>query len=214
MTIPHPPLSDSADGAVPAPGGRGLASAIAVFLGGYLMLASFAGTGITSVAMNLFASIDDRPGVGIPVSYAVLAVLQFGFALVVVVVGLLLGRGAVAGRLVGSALVVIGSLVLFLVLGARLSGMLRFPSGEAGLPFQMFFANPWFSVVLVVGVAWLLGRRARLGWLSLIAVVVLIPLPAMFVLNGIEAGVIQIVMFAVSAIVGAGIIAAGRPWRG
>jgi hypothetical protein len=217
MTIPQQATSDTAttfpESPVAVPGGRGLASAIAVYLGGYLLLASFAGTQLMQVSLNLLAPLAGRPTLDIPAAYAVLFVLQFLFAIVVIVVGLNLGRGPAGGRLLGSGLVVVGSLLTFVVLGARLSGLLNFPGGQAGMPFQMLFANYWFSIVLVVGVAWLISRGARKGWLSLLPVLLLIPLPVVFAMNGIESAISTLVLYLVSGLVGAGIIAAGRPLR-
>lgn len=215
MTIPQPTTTDTSttfpESRTVAPAGRGLASAVAVFLGGYLLLASFAGTQLMQVSLNLLAPLSGRPTLDIPAAYAVLVVLQFLFAIVVIVVGLTLGRGPAGGRLLASGLVVGGSLLTFVVLGARLSGLLNFPGGQAGIPFQMLFANYWFSIVLVVGVAWLLTRGARLGWLSLLPVLLLVPLPVVFALNGIESAISTLVLYLVSGLVGAGIIAAGRP---
>jgi hypothetical protein len=217
MTIPQPTATDTPatfpESTTGAPAGRALASAIAVFLGGYLLLASFAGTQLMQVSLNLLAPLSGRPTLDLPAAYAVLVVLQFLFAMIVVVVGLNLGRGPAGGRLLASGLVVVGSLLTFVVLGARLSGLLNFPGGQAGIPFQMVVANYWFSIVLIVGVAWLLTRGARLGWLSLLPVLLLIPLPVVFALNGIESGISTLVLYLVSGLIGAGIIAAGRPLR-
>ncbi len=67
--------------------------------------------------------------------------------------------------------------------------------------------------MLVVGVAWLLTRRARLGWLSILGTLVLIPVPIALAFANVESGVQQIILFLLAAIVGAGIILAGRPLR-
>lgn len=193
--------------------GRSLAGAVAVYLGGYLLLASLASSQLTGVAMNMFGALAGRGLMSIPFSFGLLLVLQFAFAIVVVVAGLLLARGPLAGRLLGSAIVVVGSVVLLLFFGARLSGAVDLPGGRAGIPFQAVLANPWSGVVLVVGIAWLLSRRARLGWLSLLGVLVLIPIPTALAFGGVDSGLTQITMFALSAVVGGGIIAAGRPLR-
>ena len=192
--------------------GRSLASAVAVFLGGYLLLASFAGL-LGNVALIVVAALSGRPSPELPTSTIVLLVLQFLFAIGVVVAGLLVGPGPVLGRALGTVLVVAGSLLTFVTVGLRFNGLLPFPGGRDGLPYQAVFANPWFAIVLVVGIAWLLSRGARLGWLSLLGTVVLIPLPVTMMLANAENGVVQIVMFLLSGLVGAGIILAGRPWR-
>ena len=63
------------------------------------------------------------------------------------------------------------------------------------------------------GVSWLLARGARLGWLSLLATLILIPIPTALQFQAVESGIIQIVMYLLCGIVGAGIILAGRPFR-
>lgn len=208
MTMPPtPPTSD--DTVRPD---RSLAGAIAVFLGGYLLLAAFSGS-LGTVAAMLFAELAGRGGPQVPGALAVLYVLQFGFAIGVVAVGLLLAGRTAIGRLVGIGLVVVGSLATFTVMGLWVNGLLPLPGGRDGIPFQAVFTNAWFATVLVVGIAWLLARGARLGWLSLLGTLVLIPVPLMLAFANAEAGVIPIVMFLLSAVVGAGIIAAGRPAR-
>lgn len=193
--------------------GRTLAGAVAVYLGGYLLLLSLAASQLASVGMNVLNAIAGRPQIGIPFSFGVLLVLQFAFAIAAVVAGLMLTSGPIGGRVAGAALVVVGSVVIFLVLAARMSGVVDFPGGQAGIPFQALFANAWFGVVLVVGVAWLLSRRAGAGWLALLGALVLVPVPIALALNGVESGVAQIVLFALAAAVGLGIIAGGRPLR-
>lgn len=191
---------------------RGLAGAIAVFLGGYLLLAAFAGF-LAQASLTLFSGLAGRPGPDYPDSIVALAILQFLFALVVVVTGLVLAARSRSGALIGAIVVVLGAVGTFLVLGGRLSGAMPFPGGPAGVPVQAVFANPWFAIVLFVGVAWLLARRARLGWLALLGALVLIPVPTALQFGGVESGVVQIVMLLLSGIVGGGIIAAGRPLR-
>ena len=192
--------------------GRNLASAIAVFLGGYLLLAGFSGF-LSQTSMSLFAGLSGRGGPEYPVSIMVLAVLQFLFALIVVVVGLFLGDGPTTGKLLGATVIVVGSILTFVVLGLWINGLVSFPGGQAGIPFRAVFANTWFAIVLFGGIAWLLARGARLGWLSLLATLILIPVPTAMVFANAESGVVQIVMYLLSGIAGAAIILAGRPLR-
>ena len=196
---------------VPRPG-RSLASAVAVFLGGYLLLASLSGI-VGNVSMNIIAGLTGRPGPEYPLSLSVLAILQLLFAIIVVVFGLIIGNGSVTAKLVGSIIVAVGTILTFVFIGLRFNGLLPFPGGRDGIPFQAVFVNSWFAIVLFVGIAWLLSRRARLGWLSLLGSLILIPLPIAFLFANLESGMIQIVMFLVSGLVGAGIILAGRPLR-
>jgi hypothetical protein len=219
MTIPQQPTPAvdpySVDTVYSAPvvrPGRGLAGAIAVFLGGYLLLASFSSV-LNTVSMILFAGFADRGSPMLPGGTIAMLVLQFLFAIIVVIAGLLIAGGSVAGKLVGALLVVVGSLLTFTSIGLRLNGLLPLPGGRDGIPFQAVFANSWFAVVLVVGIAWLLTRRARLGWLSILGTLVLIPVPIALAFANVESGVQQIILFLLAGIVGAGIILAGRPLR-
>lgn len=192
--------------------GRALAGAIAVFLGGYLVLLSFNGQAV-QLAMALTS---DGRAPAIPLELGALAVLQLLFALVVTAVGILLPRGSLGLRLGGVALAVVGPVIVLLVLGAYYSGTLRVgPAGDptAGVLVRSVFLNPWFLVVLLLGVAWLLSRRARLGWLALLGTLLLIPVPSLFAFGGAGGGISSIVMFALSGLVGAGVVLAGRPWR-
>lgn len=192
--------------------GRNLASGIAVFLGGYLLLASLSSPLVT-VAMGVFAGLAGRGAPSLPGGTAALLVLQFLFAILVIVAGLLLGTGPLVGKLVGAIIVVGGSLLTVTVTGLRLIGLLPIPGGREGIPFQAIFANSWFAIVLFVGVAWLLARRARRGWLALLATLILIPVPFSLALAGVEAGIQQIILLLLAAIIGVGIIVAGRPLR-
>jgi hypothetical protein len=192
--------------------GRGLAGAIAVFLGGYLLLAGFSGF-LGQTAFSMFAALADRPGPAYPLATMVLSFLQFLFAIVVVVAGFLLARRSSTGALLGILVVVVGSLLTFAFLGLRINGLLPIPGGREGIPFNAVLVNSWFAIVFFVGVGWLLARGARLGWLALLGTLILIPLPIAFQFANLESGIIQIVMFLLSGVVGAGIILAGRPLR-
>lgn len=212
MTIPHADAPDYAYESPAIRAGRTLAAAIAVFLGGYLLLNAFAGQLVVATSSAL-SGITGRPSPYLPETVVLLYVSQFLFALVVVVAGLLLAEGPRTGRLIGAAVVVVTSIVTLLLLALRISGITPFPGGRAGIPFQALFNNHWFAIVLFVGFAWLLTRQARLGWLALLATLVLVPIPIALAFAGADAGVTQLVMYLLSGLVGAGIILAGRPWR-
>ncbi|WP_395639119.1 hypothetical protein [Pseudolysinimonas sp.] len=213
MTIPQQNPFADASAETSATRGRSvnsLAGAIAVFLGGYLLLAGFAGF-LGQTALSVFATIGGRPAPAYPFPLLALEFLQFLFAIVVVVGGLVLGRRSTTGTVLGVGVVIIGSLLTFAFLGLRLNGMLPIPGGRDGIPFTAVFVNSWFAIVFFVGVAWLLTRAARLGWVAILGTLILIPLPMAFLLANVDSGVIQIVMFLLSGIVGAAIIIAGRP---
>lgn len=189
-----------------------LAGAIAVFLGGYLLLVSLTGR-ITMVMQNFTAQLVGRPQYDLTPGEDGLYVAQFVFALVVVVVGLFLSGGSLASRLAGSILVVVVAVATLVMLGLSISGAVPFPGREAGVVFRSIFVNPWFSVVLSIGIAWLLARRPRLGWSALAGTVLLAILPTATQAGALDYGPRTLLLLAVSAVVGAGIIAAGRPLR-
>lgn len=195
--VPHPGVP--APGAVPqGRGGRAFLAAALVFVGGYLVIAALNG-----FLVNVVAGLgQSSPAI------AALVVGQFVFALLVVVAGLFATPGALGGRVAGAALVVVVVVIVLLLVASRINGLLRVPP----LAAQMTFANVWLMTVLVIGIAWLIVRRARLGWLALLGVVVLAPVPYLLTFAGVESAIVQILMFVLSALVGAGILAAGRPW--
>lgn len=178
--------------------GRTAMAAVVVFVGGYLVISTLGG--------QLPAALSGFIGNGMFVPG--LLVSQFVFALIVVIVGLVGAVGSGVGKLIGSLVVVVGSVVILALTTMRLNGALR-----TGPEAMFFFANPWLMTVLLVGVAWLLVRRARLGWLALLGALLLSPVPWALVMAGVDSVLTQLVMLALSAIVGAGILLAGRPWR-
>ncbi|HWR84363.1 MAG TPA: hypothetical protein VN200_00070 [Rhodoglobus sp.] len=197
MTVAEPsPYADTAP--PPASRGRGLAAAITVFLGGYLVIQSLGGQ--LAAALGGF--------LGGSAALTALLVSQFVFALLVVVAGLLLAPGRAAAKLIAAAAALVLLVVVLLLISARLTGALRL-----GPEASYTVANPWFMTVLIVGAAWLLASRARLGWLTLIAAVLLSFPPTLMAIAGVESAVTTIVMLTLSAVVGALIVAVGRPWR-
>lgn len=183
---------------VPRRSARGYLAAALVFLGGYLVISSLVG----SLVMTLWGF-----GAGSP-AFVVLLLAQFAFAVLVLVSGLLVSPGTGAAKTSAVTLVVVGIIGALIVIGARTSGALRF-----GPEVGAVLANPYLLTALIGGIAWLIVRRARLGWLSLLAVVILAPVPYLLALSGFEGALTPLVMFTLTAVVGAGIVAAGKPWR-
>jgi hypothetical protein len=179
--------------------GRSLASGIAVFLGGYLLLQAMGGQ-----LYPALAGFGPRE-----TSYVVLVLLQLVFALAVVLAGLWIAPGSAGRKAVASVLVVVVTVIVVAASVARISGALNL--GQAP---TFTITNPWFMVVLVVGAAWLIVREARLGWLALLPVLVLSPLPFAFSIAGVDFATTQIVLLLVTLLVGLGILFAGRPGRG
>lgn len=183
-----------------------------MYLGGYLLLNSLASGQLLTVSQNLFAALTDGHVSPIPASYVALLVLQFVFALAAVLGGIFLVRGPAGSTLIAVLIVIGGTLLTLALTGLRLSGFfgMRPP---ASVIFGAIFTNGWFMVVLVVGAAWLLIRRAGSGWLALLGTLLLVPIPTMLALSSIDFGTVSLVMYGLCGIAGAVIIAAGRPWR-
>jgi hypothetical protein len=185
--------------AVPADRSRALASAVAVYLGGYLILLAFS----SQIALAL-SSLGN-----LPPTYTALLLAQLIFAVVVVVVGLFLAPASAGRKVIASAIVVAGVVI------ALVSVILRVTGGfaGAGVPVSLTVANTTFMTVLAVGAGWLIVRSATAGWLALLLALVLVPLPYVFALSGLESALIQFIALGVAAAIGAVIIWAGRPLR-
>jgi len=176
--------------------GRALASAVAVFLGGYILVQSLLG--------QLAPALAGYGGAG-----EVLFLLgsQLVFALLVVIAGFFLAPTTVPRKLIASAIVVVGAIVTLVSQVTRLS------SGFGGIASNLTLGNAIFMVALTVGAGWLVVRSARFGWLALLAAFVLIPVPFLFVINGVAYGISQPISLLLFGIVGTGILIAGRPAR-
>jgi hypothetical protein len=196
MTNPYVPIAPFPTSTVNY---RTLASAIAVFLGGYLVVSAL--TGQLVVIVSGISSL--------PVEYALLTITQALFAVAVVVGGLMLAPAPIATRLLASAIVVVIVVVCAASAAARITGTF----GSVGVPVSMTLANGYFMAVLAIGAAWLIVRSARMGWLAALATVVLIPIPYLFAVSGIPTGYMQLVALVLCALIGAGIVLAGRPLR-
>lgn len=201
MTTTETPASYVEPVRTPAPG-RALASAVAVFLGGYILVQSLS----SNLATYLAVQAAREP------EAAVLLLTQLVFALAVVVVGFFLAPAPVGRKFLASALVVVGSILVVVTQAMRVSGAIRW--GAGGVPLTMTLINAFFMVALTVGAGWLIVRSARVGWLALLATVILIPLPYLFTVANISWAIIQIVMLILLGIVGVVILLAGRPARG
>lgn len=195
-TTETPSPYTAATAPVTAPRGNVLASAVAVYLGGYILVQSLSGQ-ITPILA----------GYGGGTEYLPLVLGQLLFALAVVIFGLFLAPASLALKLVASALVVVGSIIMLAVQVARIT------TGFGGIPASLTLANAYFVVALFVGAAWLIVRSAWVGWLSLLAAALLIPLPYLFAVNGVPTSISQPVLLVALGIVGAVILIAGRPRR-
>ena len=190
------PYAEPGNTVVPAERGRALASAVAVYLGGYILVQALSGQ--LSAALS---GVQPLQGV-IP-----LLAGQLVFALAAIVVGFFLAPTTTPRKAVASAIVVVGAILVLVVQAARIG------TGFGGIAAGVTLGNSFFMVALLVGAGWLIVREARLGWLALLAAFVLIPLPYFFVMSGVSSLVSQFVLLIAFGIVGTGILIAGRPAR-
>jgi len=178
---------------------RTLASAITVYLGGYLVISS-----LTGQLAFMVSGIQSTP-----LEVSVYFVLQALFAVGVVIAGLLLAQAPIGARLIASSIVVVAVIICVVTQVTRLtSGM-----GAIGLPASLTIGNGSVMGLLGIGAAWLIVRSARLGWLTLLGAFILAPVPYLMSINSIPSAITQIVSLLLCAIVGAAIILAGRPLR-
>jgi len=180
---------------------RTLAGAISVFVGGYLVTSSLTG--------QLAFYLGGRSQVGPEIIAFLLA--QAVFAVAVVVAGLMLVRASLTSRLIAVLVVVAVVVITVVTQSARLNGGASL--GGIPLPLSMTLANGYFMTALGLGAAWLIVRSAKLGWLAILATAILIPVPFAFAYAGIASIFTQLVMLALSGLVLAGIVVAGRPTR-
>jgi len=173
--------------------GSALAAAVALYLGGYLVLFALSGQLVSALA-----------GFGGGPEYLPLFGGQALFAVVAVIVGLLLAPAVASRKIIAILVVVVG---VGATLGAEVA---RLTSNVGGVPLSMTLGNPYFMTVLVLGAAWLIVRYARLGWLALLLAFVLIPLPYLFSFAGISLAITQPVLLIITGIIGLAILAAGR----
>jgi hypothetical protein len=200
-TQPNPyPVTSAAPTAGPANDRtRRLLGAVTVFLGAYLVL--------LSLMNGQFLLSLGGMSMGLSFEFALVQLLQFVFAVIVVIAGILFTRSTVGAKLAASA-----AFVVLIVLHLMLS-VARSSTGFGGIPLGMTLANTAFMVVFSAGVAWLIVSRAKLGWLSLLLTGVLIPVPFWMTLAGVSAGWIQFVLLPLCAVIGIVILVSGRPSR-
>lgn len=178
--------------------GSALACAVALFLGGYILIAA--------LSSQLAAAL---AGFGAGPEYLPLFFGQLLFAVLAVVVGLLLAPAEASRKVIAIVVVVVA------VAATLAAETVRLSSNVGGIPLSITLANPYFMVVLSLGIAWLIVRHARLGWLALLLAFVLIPIPYLLTFAGLSVAITQPVLLIVTGIVGLVILVAGRGprWR-
>lgn len=184
----------------PAPVYRGsaLASAVALFLGGYILIAALSGQLAASLA-----------GLGGGTEYLPLFFGQLAFALLAVIVGLLMAPAAASRKIIAIVIVLVGVAATLAAETARLT------SNVGGIPLSVSLANPYFMTVLLLGIAWLIVRYARFGWLALLLAFVLVPIPYFFSFAGLSVAISQPALLIITGVIGLVILVVGRGprWR-
>jgi hypothetical protein len=123
--------------------GRYAASLVALVLGGYLLLSS----NLAPLALGLSRVSS------FPLEQTVLLLLQYLFAIAVVVFGLAVAPGAVGRRVIAAVVVLVLVLVWTLLFSARLSGSVPLPFATG------FITAPAFLVSLALPAGWLIVRE-------------------------------------------------------
>lgn len=183
---------------------RTLIAATLAFAGGALLVSSVAGATSLLVWANILR-MPYQPYV-LP-EWIVPTLLSWAAGLVLVVAGMLLARGPLPARITGAVFAAAGAVATpFLVVG-RAFGAYRIDVNLSGL------TSPWFLVVVIAGIAWLVSRNARLGWITLLAAAPLAGAPLLLALNGVDGLTHITVMSVLSAVAGPVILLLGRSLR-
>jgi hypothetical protein len=170
--------------------GRYGASVVALVLGGYLLL----NTNLSQLALGL-----SRAGM-FPPEQVVLFLLQYVFAVVVILFGLAVAPGTTGRRVIAAVVVLVLILVWTLLYSARITG------AAGPLPLASgFIAAPTFIVPLATVTGWLIVReRPALAYLVLLLSVIGGVVPFAMVLNAAPAITTQLVTTPLALVLGVG----------
>ncbi len=134
-------------------------------------------------------------------------VLQAVFALVVTSFAYFVAPTPLAGRVIAIAIYVVVAVLLVVVLAARLSGALRLPG-----PASYMMLNPYFLVLLVGGLCWLIATAARpIAYLTLLLAFIVMPIGFVFALNDLPFAIGTILQLGLSLAIAIVILLASRP---
>jgi hypothetical protein len=166
------------------------ASLVAVLLGSYLLLN--ANVSQVAVALAGLASM--------PPTVTALLMLQFVFAGLVLVAGVLIHPATPTRRLIAAAVIVIGLVLWFVLSSARITGALRLP------PLSLAVLAPSFAVTVIATAVWLIVReRPGVSYLLLILVLAGGFIPYALVMANVDSGTSQLAVTPIAAILGIGI---------
>jgi hypothetical protein len=129
------------------------------------------------------------------------------FALAVTAFAFFVAPGALGRRVLAVVLFVVISVALVAFSVGRLSGDLRI----GGAPI-LFVTNPFWVVLFVGGLGWLLAAGVRpLAYLSLLLTCIVMPLNFVFVMNNIGYGISTTVQLVLAGAIAAVILLVSRP---
>lgn len=175
--------------------GRYGAAVVALLLGGYLLVVS----NVSQLAIGL-AGIG-----GYPPEQTALFLMQYLFAIAVIVFGLAVAPGALGRRVIAVVVVLVLILIWTLIFTARLTGSVPLPYASG------FITAPSFIVALALPAGWLIVReRPGVSYLLLVASVLAGLVPFLFVLAAAPAAVIQWTLAPLALLTGVGIAWAAR----
>jgi hypothetical protein len=175
--------------------GRYGASLVAMVLGGYLLVVS----NVSQLAIGLAGLASYPP------EQTALFLMQYLFAIAVIVFGLAVAPGALGRRVIAIVVVLVLILIWTLIFTARLTGSVPLPYASG------FITAPSFIAALALPAGWLIVReRPGVSYLFLLASLFAGLVPFLFVLAAAPAGVTQWTMPPLALIVGVGIAWAAR----
>lgn len=173
---------------------RLLLSGVTVFLGVYLMLLSL-------VASSVVFALTGMMGTG-PEEVLFLT-SGLVFAGLVVIAGILFAPAPAGTRVIAIvAFVVIAIMQVALTLA-------RMTSSFGGVEISVTIGNSYFMILLAGDIAWLLVAGARLGWLTLLLVGLLIPVPFVMFMSDFDFAWVRLVMFTLCLVIGIVLLVAG-----
>lgn len=180
---------------------RLLLSGVTIFLGVYLMLLSL-------VASSVVFALTGMMGTG-PEEVVFLA-SGLVFAGLVVIAGILFAPAPSGTRVIA----VVAFAVIAIIHVALTLVRMTTPFGD--VETSVTIGNSYFMIMLAGGIAWLLVAGARMGWLALLPVGLLIPVPFVMFMSDFDFAWVRLVMFTLCLIIGivlllAGLVRRARP---
>lgn len=176
---------------------RWMLAGVIGILGGYLTVSAVNG-GI----VNALRSPDSYG-----MEQVLLFVIQGIFALAVTSFAFSFAPGPFGRRVLAIVLFVVVTIVLIAFLVGRISGVIRVPGQVA-----VMVANPFWVVLAVGGLGWLLASGARpIAYLTLLLTFIVMPLHFILVLNNIPTAIAALIQLPLSLVIAVVILLVSRP---